>query len=413
MIAGYTARIAIQATYFILVSKFLGPAQLGAFVAVVSLVGLLQPFTRLGSGEVLIRHVAISRERFPEYWGAALLITLSFGSFLALMIVLLAPMFIGSDVPRTVIIAVALADTLLASLCEISAQCFIAVEQLRQTARLSALQSFTRLIAAVVLSLFYHKIGVTLWSVAYLLASLACALYSVAFACTLLGRPRLDFGVIRASIKEGSGFAMGQSALSINANLDKVLLMRLATAKDVGIYAAASRLIDVAQAPAQSLLFASAARVFQQGARGFSSAADFAKRLIPFACGYSIAVGVAMMIGAPLIPYILGRAYFDSIEAIRWLSPIILFRILSTIFLNLISSLGRQHTRAAVQISMAVVSLGLNLVLIRPFSWRGAAWAGLISNGLFALGIVILLVVHFQLRSRRPLVESSAMATST
>ncbi len=405
MISGYTTKIAIQAVYFVLVSNFLGPSELGAFVGIVSLVNLLQPFARLGSGEVLIRHVAISPERFRIYWGAALSITLVSGSLLSLLTIGFAPFAIGSSVSLPVIIAVTLADTLLASLSEISGQCFIAVEKLNRTARLAALQSMARLIGAFCLYAYSSKIHVAQWSLVYLCASLICSIYALTTACRELGMPRIDLAVIRAFVKEGVGFALGQSASGINMNLDKVLLTRLATLKDCGIYGAATRLTDVAFAPAQSLLFAAAARTFKQGSRGFASVADFVKQLLPFACGYSIAAGLALFLGAPIIPRLLGSGFHDSIEAIRWLSPLILFRTLSAMTVDMISSLGKSYIRAVVQISMALLSLVLNLALIPSYTWHGSAWVALTTNGLIAAGFLAVLFNHFYQRSRRPFVE--------
>src|SRR4051794_38263618 len=58
--------LAMQAIYFVIIARSLGPDQYGAFSASVSLVAMLGPFASWGMGNLLIRNVARDRSLFNE-----------------------------------------------------------------------------------------------------------------------------------------------------------------------------------------------------------------------------------------------------------------------------------------------------------------------------------------------------------
>src|SRR5580700_1395377 len=81
-LAGYGTRLLIQAAYFIVIARSLGPGQYGGFVAATALANLISPFVGLGGGNLLIKNVARNRELFGEYWGNTLLVTVGSGLLL-------------------------------------------------------------------------------------------------------------------------------------------------------------------------------------------------------------------------------------------------------------------------------------------------------------------------------------------
>src|SRR3990170_3782253 len=71
MVGGLGARTLIQACYFILIARSLGPSEYGAFIATTALIGIMAPFASWGAGNILVKHVARDAATFPVYWGAA------------------------------------------------------------------------------------------------------------------------------------------------------------------------------------------------------------------------------------------------------------------------------------------------------------------------------------------------------
>src|SRR5664279_3070741 len=84
-LAGYGLRLLLQAIYFIIIARFLGPMHYGAFVATTALTGVISPFVGLGCGNLLIKNVALDRRMFSEYWGNGLFTTVVTGILFAMI----------------------------------------------------------------------------------------------------------------------------------------------------------------------------------------------------------------------------------------------------------------------------------------------------------------------------------------
>jgi Na+-driven multidrug efflux pump len=59
---------------------------------------------------------------------------------------------------------------------------------------------------------------------------------------------------------------------------------------------------------------------------------------------------------------------------------------------NSLSGAGHQGRRALVQLGTVGINVLLNLWLIPAYSWRGAAWASLASDGALVLGLFVAIV---------------------
>ena len=71
-------RLVVQAFYFFLMARGLGPRQYGAFVAVVAAVAIAYPFVGNGSANLMVKNVARDRRLLPESLGNALFMTLAY-----------------------------------------------------------------------------------------------------------------------------------------------------------------------------------------------------------------------------------------------------------------------------------------------------------------------------------------------
>src|ERR1700685_728328 len=79
---GQGLRLVIQAAYFVLLARILGPDKYGAFVAIVSLASILAPFSGLGTTNLFVKNVA-SGKRAPDVcWGNGLAATIGSGTAL-------------------------------------------------------------------------------------------------------------------------------------------------------------------------------------------------------------------------------------------------------------------------------------------------------------------------------------------
>ena len=167
------------------------------------------------------------------------------------------------------------------------------------------------------------------------------------------------------------------------------MVARLATLEAAGVYAAAYRLIDVAFIPVRALLSATLPGFFRAGAGGLQASMRYGKRMLMKVLPYSLFAFAACMIGAPLVPHILGRQYAEVTEALRWLALLPILKTVQFFIADSLTGAGHQGTRALTQVGVAVFNVLINLWIIPAHGWRGAAWSSIASDGLLALSLLL------------------------
>lgn len=389
MTAGGGVRLFFQAAYFILIARCLGPAEYGAFVGAVSLVAVLSPFAIWGADGILIRDVARDRARFPESWGNAIVTAIVFGILLVCVVMGLSRYVLSSKAPVMLVFLVAISDLLFAGIVGVASHAFTAFEMLGKTAQIGAVMTGFRAVCALGMYFLVRHPDATSWSVLYLASTFLAAVYSVVVVSRQLGVPRLKWALKREHIREGFFFSLSLSSQSIYNNIDKTMLVRLASLEAAGVYATAYRIVDLALQPISSLLYSTYARFFQHGAGGIRGAARYAKRLMPYAVCYGLFSGFLLYFSAPLLPIVIGPRFSGADAVLRWLSPLILIRTVHYLLSNCLTGADFQKLRSCLQLGVAIFNVGINLWLIPLYSWRGAAMGSLASDGLLALSVFV------------------------
>jgi O-antigen/teichoic acid export membrane protein len=139
--------------------------------------------------------------------------------------------------------------------------------------------------------------------------------------------------------------------------------------------------------PIMALLTVTYASFFRAGKDGIGSSNAYARRLLVPAAAYGALAGVAIFVLAPLLPSILGDDYRESVEALRWLSPMPLLAALCYLPADALTGADEQGKRTVIQLLAAAFNIMLNLVLVPAYSWRGAAWATLATLALLAASL--------------------------
>ncbi len=385
MFGGFGLQILVQAIYFVLIARTLGAGQYGAFVAVVALASIAAPFSGLGSVNLLVKNVSRDRSLLPTYWGNGLLITCATGLGLFVVVLLAAHLALPESVPFACVVLVSVADLVLAKLSQLAIFGFQAVEKMHVAAQLQVSTSLFRLAGIVLLKFFFRHPNAEDWALVYLVATGLTTLLASGVAWAYAGSPRLALSRIGPEFVEGIYFATSLSAQTIYNDIDKTMLARMATLDAAGIYAAAYRIIDVSFTPIRSLLNAAYPRFFKHGEGGIHVAASFGLRLIRPASLYSLLAGLAMVVGAPLLPRILGAQFTEAAEALRWLALLPLMKSIHYFLGEALTGAGYQGTRMSMHVTVAVFNVLINLWIIPAYGWRGAAWSSLASDGLLAL----------------------------
>jgi O-antigen/teichoic acid export membrane protein len=381
MVGGQSVRIVLQAVYFLLIAHSLGVAAYGAFVGAVSLVALVAPFASWGTGFILLKEVARDRTTFNRYWGGALCVVAITGCILLALVLTASHSIWGDAVPLRVLLLVGVSDVIVVRVIDVMNQAFMAVEVLKKSAELYVVLSAARTVAAVCLSVFDHSPTASSWALLYLASALVAAMYGLVSITRSLGSPRLSLPFSRSDFAEGFYFAVSQSSQTVYNDVDKTMLVRFGGLEATGIYGAAYRIVDVAFVPITALVSSTLAAFFRHGEDGIVGTIRYAKRFLPYAAGYGLMAGALLFAASPILPILLGKDFARSALALRWLSPLVLFKAIHYLLANSLSGSGNQGVRASIQVGIVALNVLLNLWLIPAYSWRGAAWASLASDG--------------------------------
>lgn len=396
MMAGQAMRLLIQGAFFVLLARKLGAVQFGVFMGGLALVRILVPFSGLGTANVMIRHVASSKDEMLTHWGNAIGVTLVSGLLLTAGALLFAVVTLPNDISVIMVLWVALAELLLGRILQMIGQLYQASDVLVVTAAVDVAMAISRLTAAVFFRVSDRSTIALEWSGWYLAASGLPTLLFLGWVIAQYGWPRITLRRWKETIREGVYFSFGTASKSAYSNLDKAMLSKLATLEDVGVYSAASRITAIASAPIEAILTASYAQFFRVGARGLLPACRLARKIMVFTSAYGVLVAVSTYLIAPLVPLALGRDYVGAAAALRFLALVPLIQSIYSPLADALTGSGFQSHRAGLQVVALIVNFTLNRYLIPIFSWRGAAWATLVSELLLCLLIVTIVTTKLR-----------------
>src|SRR5580704_7104255 len=381
---GQGFRLIIQAAYFVLIARSLGPDAYGAFVTVVAMAALLGPFSGLGTANLFIKNVRSGKREASICWGNGILLTVLSGTLLCCLGVGLSVALHLKTVPLVVTV-VCVADLVLLKVTELAAFGFTAMDQMKQTSIQSVVVSLLRLGGIAALVVTVHLVTLDLWVFTYLLTTLLGTLYALVKGGQLWGRPVVDLRALREDAAEGVLFSVAGSATTIYNDIDKIMLSRLADLAATGVYSAAYRVIDVSMTPVRSLATAAYPQFFRKGLAGIRATYAYALSLITKAVLYGATASAALWLLAPVLPHILGPKYAVVVAAVRWLALIPLLRCLHSFLADALSGAGLQRARTTIQVVVALINIGANLIILPRYSWRGAAWTSLACDGLLVV----------------------------
>lgn len=397
----------MQAAYFVLIARSMGPSTYGAFVAIVALTSILSPFSGMGSCNLFIKNVKSGKREPAVCWGNGILLTTVSGTFFSLAAIAINYVF-RLKTEFTVVAIVCFSDLILMRITELAAFGFAASNRMKDTSIQNVVISLLRLLAILVLAVTLHKVSLQQWTTAYLVTGIIGVLYAIYMGSRMWGMPRIDMQALREDAKEGVYFSISTSAQTIYNDIDKTMLGKLSDFASTGIYAAAYRVIDVSLTPVRSLVSAAYPEFFRIGTEGVRKTYPYARKLIYRSAMYGLANFVLLMLFAPLLPHILGPKYVAAAPAMRWLALIPFLRCIHLFLADALSGAGYQRMRTIVQAGIAIFNIALNLVILPRWSWRGAAWTSLASDAVLAL--TLWMVVRYYWRQEHSVGVAQASA---
>lgn len=376
--------VALQGVYLVMVGRLLGSSEYGIYVGALAMVTILSQYSSLGTPELFFRYVGVDPKKFSVYWGMVLSITFALGTIFVGIMAVFGPHF-APNISRTMLICVAIGECLGTQLAASTARIFLAFEKVRYTVITSLLVNLVRTILAGFMLWRWHHGTAQQWAVAALIVSSVASIYSVWLVTKLYGKPVFSASLVRQRVGEGLVFALSNSTANAYNDIDKAMLGHYGMDAANGIYTMAYRVIDVCTAPITSVHAAAFPRFFRKGLGGVRSTAAYGLQLVKRTAPLALLFTVAMLIGGPILPHLVGKDFAESVIALRWLCLLPLFRSLQLAAGDGITGAGHQKLRLCGMAGAAAFNFGVNLYLIPHYSWRGAAWSSIATDGLLAL----------------------------
>jgi O-antigen/teichoic acid export membrane protein/glycosyltransferase involved in cell wall biosynthesis len=383
---GQGIKLVLQAVYFLFIARSLGPSQYGAFIAITAMTGIISPYVGLGCGSLFLKNVRSGKRAAPLCWGNGLVATLLTGLIIAGVLIPLARLWLPGF-PIVLVGAICLSDLILMRVIDLASFGFAASGKMSKTAVQNTTMSLLRVIGIVVLATLHHQVSIEQWTWVYLLTGVIGAGFALQQGSALWGMPRISFAAMWDDAREGSFFSISTSAQTIYNDIDKTMLAHLSTFSATGVYGAAYRIIDTSLTPIRSLVSAAYPQFFRLGTDGLDATYSYAKRLIRKAIVFGGLDFLGLIILAPLLPHILGPKYAAVAPAVRLLALIPVMRCVHWFLADALSGANAQGLRTMVQVGVAGLNIGLNLVVLPRWSWVGAAWTSLASDAVLMVAI--------------------------
>ena len=395
---GRAITLLLQLIAFASVAHFLGPAGVGAYTFALAFYGLFAFVTNFGIRLVVTRDISQEPDQERDLVTNLFYLRILLG--LLAYACLLGGLWLGgySDLERQ---AGLIAGIMLILLAVESFQIVLEVRLRTGWVSIAAVvQGIILAVGSLIIGPMGAGVAGFLWL--YVLAGgvnfVIIAVAGLAAAPPLSWRPepRLWWRVARAAAYLG----LAQLCITLYYRLDLLVLAAWKSPEAVGQYGAAYRFLEtfvVVPSLAMTVLAPVIARSVVSGTRVLQRRYARLMHLIALA---SFPVGVAGALTAwRVLPVIPGFREFEGAGvALSILAPAATCIFFGNALSSVLVSGHRQRSLLAVSAAGLVLNIGLNVVLIPPFSYVGAAVATTITEVAMVSGLMFMIARHLDVR---------------
>jgi O-antigen/teichoic acid export membrane protein len=265
LMAGTSARLALQALYFFVLANTLSLADMGIFASASAAGLMVASFSGLGFGSFAFRAAAGKPRLLGQYLGlyyGGLLLTTPLGLLAAL------PFYywlFADSLSLTAFVAILIVEAVLWRTVEVLSIVQNGLGRFTTGALSITIASGIRAGGAVAFALGGGG-GVESWTLFYFVAN-ALALLTVLTALRPPAIPRWRTRLFVARLRDSFLFALSYFALNAQGQIDKIIVLSLADARFAGIYAISSRILDFTALPFRSFYTLYTRKLFGEGKR--------------------------------------------------------------------------------------------------------------------------------------------------
>ncbi|MEK7651055.1 MAG: oligosaccharide flippase family protein [Patescibacteria group bacterium] len=368
----------LRAFLIIYAARVLGVAEYGVFSYVIGLAGFFTVFADIGINTILTKEVAMNPEKSHHLFATSFWIKIFLLTFTVLLIIFVAPYFSKIEGIETLLYFAALL-TIFDGIREFTVAFFRAREKME-------LEALVTTVTNVAITIF----GFIILNSMPTAKALATAYAISAGTGTILG-----IFILRDQFKNLiNGFrkellapilqlawpiAIVSLAGIFMLNMDVIMLGALKTAKDVGLYSASQKIIQLLYTLPSILaisLFPTMAKFI--GQNNAEKTREVMERGVVLSMLFAIPIVVGgFVLGSDIIRFLYGEDYIGTIPTFRILLLSVLLIFPGYHFTNYIMAYNKQKKMILIILMSSLANILLNYVLIPIYGAAGAAIATL------------------------------------
>lgn len=382
---GYVAQLAFQLTYFLILTRMLGPELFGRFAAALAAINLLSPAAGIGYAEVALFRISQDRGQSGLWTANATAVTAAMGLTVALGLALTSAL-VASDqwIDWHLMLGLAISELVLVRCCFVIARVHQARHEITQTSLINVAIAAVK--AMIALSLYFAG-RESLTALVILLDLCFSPLLFLLFA-RLTQRVSLvsvSWTHLWADLRLALSFATGIACKAVYTDLDKLFLARWTTPIVVGTYAAGYKILSLSFTPIRAILEATFAHQVQLANSDRKACQTFTRSLLLLNISLGSVIAAFVFLAAPWLTFVLGDDYRESIGVLRigFLLPVL--QSMHYTLGNYLTAVGRQFFRTIVQLVVLFTYVIAGLIVIPRYSWQGAIWTSLACEALLVL----------------------------
>jgi O-antigen/teichoic acid export membrane protein len=355
-----------------LVARILGSAGYGQWSAIFAILGLTGYFTNFGMERVVVREAARDPEHEHEWLGAVMMLRL----------VLLLPVIALSLL--AILLFKESQQMLLAGVIVILAMPFDGVGamqlifqlRVRNTVPMIVLTLKSVLWGVAVAIIFWRGGGMVALAIAMAVTNGLGSIVQTVAALRIAGRwPRPSPKRLRPLMRAGIPLGISGMLVIGYANIDQVMVLKLAGSKAAGFYAAAYRLLEQSHFVPIAVLTTMTpiiAAAWPNDRERMMRAARTTAELMAVASLGALAFAAAA--ATPLILLVFGGQYTPAASALPVLFGAFVFICFGYLNGSLVTALGLQRKLLFISLSALVLNVLGNLIVVPLAGFMGAAW---------------------------------------
>jgi O-antigen/teichoic acid export membrane protein len=372
-----TSDVMNRATSFViyaLVARHLGAQEFGQLSLAFSLFYIFQVFAVAGLKVLIIRQVAKDRSQTRMYFinASAVVAVSSLASLLTLFVFVRLMHYPPATSLVVVFLSLGLLPTAMSAICE---GIFQAWEQMRFIAWVNVPVNCAKIIAAFLLltatQRLYGVVAILLASF-FVIAAIESWIVLRRFPTQQASLDlQFSLGIVRSAIT----FLGIDGTIAIESSLIVLLLSKLATVTQVGLYSAAAQVMVPLALVYQSI----AQSIFPVMCRGVEPGFESLKRIAAQAVELLLMLAVPAVAGIfflgdwALSVFYKNPAFLQASPVLRIIVWTLMFQVFSNVLGQVLLATNREKVTLRIVVTCALVTFAVGWPLIKFFGLRGAA----------------------------------------